>query len=205
MTEVTPRFKEPKKPKRKRAFGSTMPVAKRSRKPAGGGVTPEMRSEVFRRAGGRCQADGLHHPNCPGRLPTFDWSAHHVRPRSKGGADELENLIAVWCPGGLGLNGCHGLHRQPRRAELLGLLNTGEATFGLGKHLPPRFWDKVDIRGPEECWPWTASANPSGYGRFSIDGGPQLATRLVLGLGAGDPRLACHKCDNPPCVNPLHL
>lgn len=133
MTEVTPRFKPPKKPKRERAWNSTLPrasrVSKRSAELKSGarnfrsGVTGELRAEVFRRAGGRCQADGLHHPNCPGKLPVFDWSAHHVRPRSKGGADELENLIAVWCPGGLGLNGCHGrLHDNPALAKSLGLL-----------------------------------------------------------------------------------
>ena len=37
---------------------------------------------------------------------------------------------------------------------------------GSGMDLPehPRFWSKVDIRGDNECWPWTAYRNPSGYG-----------------------------------------
>ena len=82
-----------------------------------------MRSEVFRRAGGRCQADGLHHPDCPGVLkPGWAWNAHHIQPRSKGGADELENLLAVWT-GGPAASGCHArLHSNPALAKSLGLL-----------------------------------------------------------------------------------
>mgnify|MGYP003438950536 CR=1 FL=1 len=109
----TPRPKPTSKPANKRSSKRTSKL----------GVTPEMRAEVFQRANGRCQAEGLHHPNCPGELPPFDWSAHHVQPRSKGGQDKLDNLIAVWCPGGLGLNGCHGrCHGSPTMAKALGLL-----------------------------------------------------------------------------------
>lgn len=32
-----------------------------------------------------------------------------------------------------------------------------------------RFWSKVDKRGPDECWPWTASCFEDGYGQFSED------------------------------------
>ena len=31
-----------------------------------------------------------------------------------------------------------------------------------------RFWAKVDIRGTNDCWPWTAAVNgPKGYGYFA--------------------------------------
>lgn len=121
--QVTPRFKPAKAAPRKRAWNSTLPAARPKRRAKGAGVDSSMRSEVYRRAGGQCQADGLHHKDCPGQLPPLDWSAHHVLPREKGGPDELANLIAVWCPGGLGLNGCHGrIHSNRRDAERLGLL-----------------------------------------------------------------------------------
>ena len=32
-----------------------------------------------------------------------------------------------------------------------------------------RFWSRVDIRGPDECWPWTGSyPGVGGYGGFSF-------------------------------------
>lgn len=105
-TDVTTYFKQPSRPKRRRAHNSSLPVARPKPRPTK--VTRSMRDEVLRRAGGRCQAEGVHHPNCPGVLPWGDWVPHHVWPRSHGGPDTVDNLIAVWCPGALGLNGCHG-------------------------------------------------------------------------------------------------
>ncbi len=64
-----------------------------------------------------------------------------------------------------------------------------------------RFWAKVDIRGPEECWPWTGSQIPGGYGLFSIKGRPYLSNRVAMFISTGvdaPDQLACHHCDNPP-------
>lgn len=75
--------------------------------------------------------------------------------------------------------------------------------------LGDRFWAKVDRRGPDECWPWTACI-VQGYGRFAIAAGKNdRAHRVALELSMGRPIAAgleaCHRCDNPPCVNPDHL
>ena len=69
-----------------------------------------------------------------------------------------------------------------------------------------RLWVKVDVRGPDECWPWTASA-PGGYGQLAIKGGsPRRATRLIYELTTGEcPMVVRHACDNPICCNPAHL
>lgn len=72
-----------------------------------------------------------------------------------------------------------------------------------------RFWAKVDKRGPDECWPWLG-ARSKGYGNIKWNGVSGIrATHASLEL-AGRPRpnpdlIACHSCDNPPCVNPAHL
>lgn len=120
-TEVTTYFKDPKPPARRRQRNSTLPVSAKpirrtapKPKPNATGVTWAMRTAVLRRDGARCRAVGVHHPDCPGTLTAGNWVPHHVWPRGMGGPDTVDNLIAVWCPGAMGLNGCHGkVHQLP--------------------------------------------------------------------------------------------
>ena len=74
--------------------------------------------------------------------------------------------------------------------------------------LVERFWAKVDRRGPDQCWEWTASRSPKGYGKFMKDGLPRVASRVAYELAYGPVSASlfvCHRCDNPPCCNPAHL
>lgn len=72
-----------------------------------------------------------------------------------------------------------------------------------------RFWSKVDMRGPDECWEWQASLHTSGYGRFKIASYTTvMANRFALVSARNEEPLhlfALHKCDNPKCCNPNHL
>jgi hypothetical protein len=70
-----------------------------------------------------------------------------------------------------------------------------------------RFWSKVNICGPDECWEWTA-AKICLYGSFSIQGSMYYAHRVSHSIEHGaDPgeKKVCHLCDTPFCCNPAHL
>lgn len=81
--------------------------------------------------------------------------------------------------------------------------------------LAARFWSKVAIGLPDECWEWTRSRrNVEGedYGHFKWTppgwdhDTVMSAHRVAFYLTNGHlPVVGCHTCDNPPCCNPAHI
>lgn len=77
-----------------------------------------------------------------------------------------------------------------------------------------RYWSHVDRRGPDECWPWTASLKREGHGNFWVgydalgravmDRAHRVGWQLAHGGSPGALHVR-HKCDNPACQNPAHM
>lgn len=81
----------------------------------------------------------------------------------------------------------------------------------VSRSLKERFWEKVNKRGPDECWEWHGS-KVCGYGqirqRRDEGGKMEYAHRISWELAYGpipEGKCVLHRYDNRGCVNPAHL
>jgi len=103
----------------------------------------------------------------------------------------------------------------PRKLDAEGLRNPTLTIDRLGRRwvgLPAEqrlFARLLNTDSPDECWIWTGHTNQHGYGVIGIpDRRTALAHRVAYVIHHGSdpsPLNICHRCDNPPCCNPLHL
>jgi HNH endonuclease len=69
----------------------------------------------------------------------------------------------------------------------------------------------VDVRGADECWPWTKSCGREGHGQIGNRSTGKLimhkahVVAFTLATGAPPKHQVLHTCNNEPCCNPAHL
>lgn len=89
------------------------------------------------------------------------------------------------------------------------------SAYGVPESVIERIWDRVDVRGPGDCWPWLLSLGSHGYGQvgWKVDGESRnamtTAHRVAWMAHHGESipvgMTVDHLCRNRPCCNPAHL
>ena len=82
----------------------------------------------------------------------------------------------------------------------------------MNKLTEKRFWKRIKIGLPKECWPWLGKLNSDGYGvaesEFILGYYTCGAHRIAYGLTKGKlpkGKFVLHRCNNASCCNPDHL
>lgn len=80
--------------------------------------------------------------------------------------------------------------------------------FNFSNEFINRFWDSCKRDPITNCWLWTKSTTPNGYGKVKYEGKTYGTHRLAYIISRGEHPgnySVLHTCDTKLCINPEHL